>query len=90
MTVYDEIAAERERQDDEWGGPGHDDGHHVISWHSFINKQMELMLWPIYSAAQLGPNPGDIALIRERLLKIAALAVAGMEALDRTEGANVL
>jgi len=35
-TVLDEVAAERARQDEKWGGAGHDDGHHARDWLWFI------------------------------------------------------
>ena len=36
MNIYDEIKAERVRQDSLWGGPEHDDTHNMIDWADFI------------------------------------------------------
>lgn len=68
--VFDEVRAEREAQDAQWGGPEHDDEHSPEDWMDFIELQI----------AKFRATDEDV---RERLIKIAALAVAGVEALDR-------
>ena len=70
MSVYDEIKAERARQDEQWGGPDHDDQHHVGEWWEYRKKFEERAY---YAPPQR----------REALVKIAALAVAQLEAIDR-------
>ena len=70
--VLDEIAEERARQDEKWGGPAHDDEHVTADWIRFINNQ---------SVRVHSPDGVDDS--RSRLLKIAALAVAGIESIDR-------
>ena len=74
--IYIDIALERNRQDAQWGGPSHDDSHSTRDWAGFVEKQArEMWLKPTFSEA------------RERLVKIAALAVAGIESLDRRRAA---
>lgn len=68
MTVFDEIQQERGRQDAKWGGPAHDDQHSVPDWFDLIGERAD------------DPSAGDR---RTALIKIAALAVAGIESIDR-------
>lgn len=74
-NVVDDIVHERWRQDIQWGGPEHDDQHDPADWLMFIQYQMSKG----YSARE----NLDTADYRERLVKIAALAAAGIESLDR-------
>lgn len=72
---YKDIEAERVRQDAQWGGASHDDGHPMLDWLDFIDHQI--------TRARGLPHQ-----IRDRLVKIAALAVAGIESIDRYETAQ--
>jgi hypothetical protein len=65
------IVLERSRQDQQWGGPGHDDEHDAADWREFIKKQAGRI-----SYLRLA-NPRDC------FIKIAALAVAAIESIDR-------
>lgn len=69
-NAYDEIKRERVRQDAQWGGPAHDDTHDQTDWESYIEKQTMLA----------DHNPSSH---RERMIKVAALAVAAIESYDR-------
>ena len=40
MSIYDEIKAERERQDAKWGGPAHDDLHSMSEFAQFISQRL--------------------------------------------------
>ena len=77
LSVYDEIAAERERQDAKWGGPDHDDGH---GWHEWIDWMVE------HASKAYSPNNDEesYANARRRYIEVAALAVAAVESMDRT------
>jgi hypothetical protein len=69
------VIAERVRQDRQWGGSENDNANTFADWLKLIDKQA--------SYAALSHYP--IALnYRERMVKIAALAVAAIESLDRT------
>ena len=71
MSVLDEIKAEREHQDEVWGGPEHDDQHPLYKWFKFIGERLQ----------QLGK--GSLPQTRRLFIEIAALAVAAVESLDR-------
>ncbi|WP_416052772.1 hypothetical protein [Cupriavidus basilensis] len=73
--VCREVVAERARQTVLWGGPEHDDEHTNNDFLRFIHYQMN-------SIAHDTPD-----LHRARFVKIAALAVAAVERIDR-EGAS--
>jgi len=79
-NVLDDIARERERQDAQWGGPNHDDGHTPRDWSVFRRKFEGRVLASIASEHMTVYEPADA---RNALVKIAALAVAQIEALDR-------
>ena len=74
-SIYAEIAAERARQDAEHGGPKHDDTHTVQDW-AWFREQRERRVDHFVS-----PVAARLALV-----EIAALAVAQIEALDRSVG----
>jgi hypothetical protein len=74
-AVLDEVQAERQRQDEKWGGPEHDSEHEMDEWLNLLNARRGLALHARYH--------GDSADYRRRLIQIAALAVAAVEAFDR-------
>lgn len=67
--IFDEINEERKRQDEQWGGPSHDRAHSMYDWTTYIEKQLTRVKVPQSE-------------FRERMIKIAALAVAAIEASD--------
>jgi len=73
--VFDDIRIEREAQDIRWGGEAHDDQHAPEEWLDFIWRQVD-------RANDLIGTRADEE-YRKRLIKIAALAVAAVESLDR-------
>lgn len=70
--VYKDIIAERFAQDRQWGGPDHDDGHHPLDWIPIIDKQLSKILFDT-----------DQIQRRSRFVKVAAIAVAAIESIDR-------
>jgi len=68
LLVIRDVNAERQRQDEQWGGPEHDDTHIYSDWLRYIAYQSE---------------QAKFESARERLIKIAALALAGIESWDR-------
>lgn len=73
--ILEEVADERQRQDEKWGGAESDDKNNPLDWHEVIadyNGWARRMLCM-----------GSVAKARRRLIQIAALAVAQVEALDR-------
>lgn len=70
--VYDELDAERERQDRQWGGASHDDEHSIDDWRRLrLGFEGKAFRAQTYEEA------------RAQVVKIAALAVAQLESLDR-------
>lgn len=76
LEVFAEILQERMAQDRQWGGPEHDDDHWVEDWNRFIQYQIEQM--PL-----LAKDIATMEASKERYIKIAALAVAAVECIDR-------
>lgn len=70
-AVYD-VIEERQRQDKQWGGPEHDDAHDIWNWCVYIEKQVKRIEEDGYNGKE-----------RERFVKIAALAIAAIESIDR-------
>lgn len=74
--VLREVRDERVRQDFQWGGAEHDDTHHSRDWRTYrLNFETRVMHHTIRF-----PDPERV---RDALVKIAALAVAQIESLDR-------
>lgn len=72
-TVALEVVAERSRQDAKWGGPEHDDQHGLEDFCAFINQRT--------ADLARGFESSDFA--RQKMIQIAALAVASIESMDR-------
>lgn len=75
-----DVMLERARQDAKWGGPAHDDHHSVAEWVQLIED------YAGWSRVMAGMNSQDKA--RRRLIQVAALAVAAVEAMDRPRCGN--
>jgi hypothetical protein len=69
--IYTQIVAERERQDDRWGGPKHDDEHSINDFIAYITK---------HAGKAVDMKRGYQ---RQQMFQVAALAVAVIEKLDR-------
>lgn len=82
-AILAEIKAERERQDAKWGGAKYDDGHPPEDWVSLLGDRVEkvsIEIEPWYAN-----RPGEY---RRRLIQVAAVAVAAVEAWERQEQYN--
>jgi hypothetical protein len=75
--AFADIRDERARQDSQWGGPAHDDQHTASDFLGYIQKQQVLG-----TLERVDEYPAE-QMVRSRLVKIAALAVAAIEAIDR-------
>ncbi len=69
--IIEEVKQERVRQDEKWGGPEHDDAHNSTDWLDMIDEKA------IFHSHRH---------VRESLIMIAALAIAGIESIDRRNG----
>lgn len=78
-----DVMAERDRQDQQWGGPGHDDTHSGDQWLGYIAHQLARAHHETMSddATQVVDPEG----YRQRLVKAAALAFAAIESHDRLQ-----
>lgn len=68
--AFADVLLERHRQDEQWGGPAHDDTHDEDEWAGYIEYQVRKI------NRSEGPE-------REAFVKIAALAVAAIQSIDR-------
>ena len=75
--ILQEIKEEREYQDKRWGGVKHDDQHKPNDWIAFITGYAGRA----YDCCM--EHPGDLDDFRESMIKVAALAVAAVEWVDR-------
>jgi hypothetical protein len=69
VKVIAQVIQERRMQDRQWGGADHDDTHTHIEWLNYIHYQQNRAL-----------NKDKR---RDAMIKIAALAVAALESIDR-------
>ena len=77
FALYEEIERERQRQDEKWGGPEHDDKHGIRDWLSFI---------VVYLGQGVNRDSDwgrKLSISRYALIQVAALTVAAVEAFDR-------
>lgn len=77
-----DLFAERDRQDAQWGGPDHDDTHTGSDWLIYIEHQRATAYQETLSDD--GDSIVDPEGYRQRMVKIAALAFAAIESLDRS------
>lgn len=77
--ILGQVIDRRISQDQQWGGPDGDDNNTPYHWCTFISKQSVEAL----AHTTLGTCP---ATYRDRMLDIAALAVAAIASCDRCEG----
>lgn len=73
--LMEEILKERIRQNQQWGGPPHDDDHGAGDWVLFLGKHLAKLSEAAYE--------GTWDAYRRRLIVIAALATAAAESYDR-------
>lgn len=78
--VLEDIAKERARQDQKWGGASHDDEHTTAEFVQLIED------YAGWARTMAGMNSTDKA--RNRLVQVAALAVAAVESIDRKHGSE--
>jgi len=74
--ILKEIVDERIRQDEIWGGKEHDDGHRVNDWVAIITEYL----------GRSREEPHNIKNFRNNMVRVAALAVAAVESVDRAVG----
>ena len=80
--ILDEIRRERDRQDEKYGGPDHDDSHYPGDWCLILSKYLGRA-----SAETIDAKPD--AAFRDNMIKIAAVAIAATQSLDRIQAVTV-
>jgi len=80
QQVFGEVEFERVRQDEQWGGPDHDDRLPWFEWADRIATQVRGLIEEARSSTKPSEPPDDF---RDRMLKVAAIAVASVESFDR-------
>jgi len=73
-NVFQEVAAEREKQDTKWGGTTHDDTHSANDWRNYLREHIKKSRSEDY---------------RYQMIRVAALAIAAIESFDRKEAAKM-
>jgi hypothetical protein len=73
QKIFVEVLAERDRQDSEWGGEQHDDGHTPDDWRDIVGSQL---------ARSVKRLKFDDT-FRQQMIRTAATAIAAVEAHDR-------
>jgi hypothetical protein len=85
--ILEEIKSERQLEDREWSGTERDDVYEPEKWCSLLRHQIRLADRAACSMATdeiTGAEEQSLVVgYRERLIKIAALAIAATESLDR-------
>lgn len=71
VGVLEEVVGERQRQDEQWGGPAGADQRMIYDWVGSIQYQLDRLYYEPH---------------RPVLIRVAALAVAAVESLDRQAG----
>lgn len=80
QSIFSEIDAERQYQDDKWGGPQVDDKENgEMEWVGYIVKYVTT--W--FPGGFAPWDGGTKAAFRKSMVKVAALAVAAVEQYDR-------
>ncbi len=74
--ILTDVTHERHAQDDKWGGPEHDDTHTAKDWVSYIVEHANRVL-------EYTGQPA--AHERKQFVRVAALAIAAVEACDRRD-----
>lgn len=77
--VVAEVMAERDRQDRKWGGATHDRVHSPADWNRYI-REHEVRAESVLAGEPI--RDGDKW--RQQMIRVAALAVAAIEAHDLT------
>ena len=77
-NIFEEIEQERELQDKQWGGITHDDNHSFSDWIAFIVKHLGKAVLDYKQPAEVREGR-----FRYQMIRIAALAIAAIQATER-------
>lgn len=90
QNVLFDVAKERGRQDEKYGGPAHDDSHTTGEFAGFIEDRAYKIrcLDKANRERPINYGRGNLKNPRQLLVEIAALAVAAIESIDRKDANN--
>ena len=80
-SILNEIREERQHQDKKWGGPDHDDRHSPYAWAAFLTVYLGQAVSDFVNES--GRPDSQLRKFRFNMVKVAALAVAAIEVVDR-------
>jgi len=91
--VQNMLEAERIKQDAQWGGAEHDDGHSAEDWAAYILQQIDKLQARLEELSIYGDSQEQretlrrarIWAVEDRMVKIAALAIAAAESQRRKQ-----
>lgn len=75
LAIANDVLQECQRQDEKWGGPEHDDQHTDREWTAIVAEHL--------GRAGYAISEDDAVGYRRQMVRVAALAVAALEAFDR-------
>lgn len=78
-TIIEEVLQQCDRNDAQWGGHEHDDAHTDIQWIEHIDHQFYCL-----------EEPDGMLQFRERMIKVASLAIQAVESYDRKNNARTI
>lgn len=87
-SAIQSIQAERRKQDEKWGDQS---GNHPFEWMSILGEEYGELCEAVnetYFGNAAHPERGGAEKIRGEAVQVAAVAVALIEAIDRTSGTN--
>jgi hypothetical protein len=82
-SVIGEVVTERQRQDARWGGAYWDDSHSTNDWLAIMVRHLGLAG---NDGDTMIPSGADMVRYRRQMIRVAALAVAAVESIDRLRG----
>lgn len=91
-SVLAEVSAERGRQDELWGGPAHDDAHGANDWIAILARHVGLAAFDggphgVCRADGVPVAHHEPERFRRQMVRVAAVALAAVEAHDRRQEA---
>lgn len=82
--ILEEIREEKKHQDKKWGGPKHDDQHDAYAWAVLVTSYFGQAVSDFVNES--GRHEARYRKFRYNMVKVAALAVAAIEVVDRKLG----
>lgn len=81
LIIFREALVERTQQDEQWGGPTHDDQHDALDWCGYLEYQVSQCF------LEQGTPGRNNEKFEERLIKIIALSLAAIQSSRRKKNA---